>query len=136
MLRSSLTGHINWHVQELKGCLALQIFSKQQMLPLELSSCCPCYVFSQQFAYLFLVKRVKCLPFLFSPPKQLNLVPRSQPCPQVFSVNDSITCNFAALLMFLISSMSQNSSKFGQQQLVMMNYECAFSQSEKEKYFE
>ena len=32
----------------------------------------------------------------------------------------------------VISSKSQNSSKFGQQQLVMMNYVCDFSQSETE----
>ena len=62
------------HVQ---GCSALQIFSKQQMSPFELSSCCSCHVFSYYFAQFLLLKRVKCPPFLFSQPKQLNLVPRS-----------------------------------------------------------
>ena len=66
-------------------CPALQIFSKQQMSPSELSSCCYNHVFSYYYAQFqlqfFLLKRVKCRPFLFSQlfsqPKQLNLVPRS-----------------------------------------------------------
>ena len=62
------------HVQ---ACSARQIFSKQQMSPFELSSCCPCHVFSYYFAYFLLRKRLKCPPFLFSQPKQLNLTPRS-----------------------------------------------------------
>ena len=63
------------HVQ---GCLAPQIFSKQQTSPFELCSCCSCHVFSYNFAYFPLLKRMKCQPFfLFSQPKQLNLVPRS-----------------------------------------------------------
>ena len=62
------------HVQ---GCSAPQIFSKQQMSPFELSSCCSCHVFSYYFAQFLLLKRVKCPPFLFSQSKQLNLVPRS-----------------------------------------------------------
>ena len=60
------------HVQ---GCSAPQIFSKQQMSPFELSSCCSCHVFSYFFAQFLLLKRVKCPPFF--QPKQLNLVPRS-----------------------------------------------------------
>ena len=62
-------------------CPAPQIFSKQQVLPSQLSSCCICYVFNYYFAQfqlqLLLLKRVKCRPCLFSQPKQLNLVPRS-----------------------------------------------------------
>ena len=62
-------------------CPAPQIFSKQQMSPSELSSCCFCYVFSYYFSQFqlqfLLLKRVKCRRFLFSQPKQLNLVPRS-----------------------------------------------------------
>ena len=62
-------------------CPAPQIFSKQQMSPSELSSCCFCYVFSHYFAQFqlqfLLLKRVKRLPFQFSQRKQLNLVPRS-----------------------------------------------------------
>ena len=61
------------HVQ---GCSAPQIFSKQQMSPFELCSCCSCHVFSYNFVQFLLLKRVKCPPFLFSQPKQLNLVPR------------------------------------------------------------
>ena len=59
------------------GCSAPQIFSKQQMLSFELSSCCSCHVFSYYFVQFLLLKRVKCPPFLFSQPKQLNLVSRS-----------------------------------------------------------
>ena len=60
-------------------CPASQIFYKQQMSPSQLSSCCFCHVFSYYFAQFqlqfLLLKRVKCRPFLFSLPKQLNLVP-------------------------------------------------------------
>ena len=35
----------------LLASLVLQIFSKQQMSSIELSSCCSCYVFNQQFTY-------------------------------------------------------------------------------------
>ena len=58
-------------------CPAPQIFSKQQMSPSELSSCCFCHVFSHYFAQIqlqfLLLKRVKCPSFQF----QLNLIPRS-----------------------------------------------------------
>ena len=64
-------------------CPTPLIFSKQQMSPSELSSCCFCYVFSHYIAQLqlqfLLLKRVKCPPFQFSQRKQLNLVPRSSP---------------------------------------------------------
>ena len=60
---------------------APQIFSKQQMSPSKLSSCCFCYVFSRYFAQFqlqfVLLKQVICLSFQFSQRKQLNLVPRS-----------------------------------------------------------
>ena len=62
-------------------CPAPQISFKQQISTSELSSCCFCYVFSYylaQFQLQFLLlKRVKCRSFLFSQPKQLNLVHRS-----------------------------------------------------------
>ena len=70
MLSSSSIVHV-------QGCSAPQIFSKQQMSPFELSSCCSCHVFSYYFTQFLLLKRVKCLSFLFSQPKQLNLFPRS-----------------------------------------------------------
>ena len=70
MLSSSSIVHV-------QGCSAPQIFSKQQMSPFELSSCCSCHVFSYFFAQFLLLKRVKCPPFLFSQPRQRNLVPRS-----------------------------------------------------------
>ena len=44
-------------------CPAPQIFSKQQMSPFEMSSCCSCHVFSYFFAQFLLLKRVKCPPF-------------------------------------------------------------------------
>ena len=40
----------------------------------KLSSRCPCYVFSQQLAYFFLLKQVKFSAILCPLPKQLNLV--------------------------------------------------------------
>ena len=62
-------------------CPSPQIFSKQQMSLSELSFCCFCYVFSYYFAQFqlqfLLLKQVKFPPFFFSPPKQLNLIPRS-----------------------------------------------------------
>ena len=69
MLSSSLIVHVQGS--------AAQIFSKGQMSPFELSSCCSCHVFSNDFAQFLLLKQLKCPPFLFSQPKQLNLVPRS-----------------------------------------------------------
>ena len=60
---------------------------------------------------------------------------RTQPRPQVFSVNGALTCTKAALLTSLVHQ-TQNSSKFGHQYLVMVNYACGFSQSESWKYFE
>ena len=56
MLSSSSIVHV-------QGCPAPQIFSKQQMSPFELSSCCSCHVFSYFFAQFLLLKRVKCPPF-------------------------------------------------------------------------
>ena len=50
-----------------KVCPAPQIFSKQQMSPSKLSSCCFCYVFGYYFAQFqlqfLLLKQVKCRPF-------------------------------------------------------------------------
>ena len=66
MLSSSLIVHV-------QGCSAPQIFSKQQMSPVELSSCCSYHVFSLYFAQ-FLPSNLQ---FLFSQPKQLNLLHRS-----------------------------------------------------------
>ena len=70
MLSSSSIVHV-------QGCSAPHIFSKQQMSPFKLSSCCFCHAFSYYFAQFLLLKRVKCPHFLFSQPKQLNLIPRS-----------------------------------------------------------
>ena len=55
------------------------------MLPVKLSSCCSCYVFSQQFAYFFLGKGVKCYVILHS-------------LPQVFLVNSSIIWQFCCTI--------------------------------------
>ena len=65
----------------------------------------------------------------------------TQPRPQVFLINGSITCNKAALLTSFWRhrfNMTNNKilSKFGKQQLVMVNYACGFNQSETGKYFE
>ena len=128
--------------QKIKGCPGLQIYSKQQMSSFELSSCftshqqelriqVPCYVFRQQFA----VKRVKCSSFLFHSLRQSLTTKIIQTRPQVLSVNGSIICQLCCTID-VISSIWQNSFKFGRQQLVMMNYGWDFSQSETAKYFE
>ena len=83
-------------IVHLQGCSAPQIFSKQQMLPFELSSCCSCHVFSYFFAQFLLLKRVKCPPFFKFTTKT------TQPRPQVFSVNGALTCKKAALLTSLV----------------------------------
>ena len=85
MLSSSSLVHV-------QGCSAPQIFSKQQMSPFELSSCCSCHVFSYYFAQFLLLKRVKCPPFFKFTTKT------TQPRPQVFSVNGALTCENGAFL--------------------------------------
>ena len=85
MLSSSSIAHV-------QGCSAPQIFSKQQMSPFELSSCCSCHVFSYFFAQFLLLKRVKCPPFFVFTTKT------TQPRSQVFSVNGALTCKNAAFL--------------------------------------
>ena len=77
-----------------QGFSASQMFSKQQMSPFELCSCCSCHVFSYNFAQFLLLKRVKCPPFFVFATKT------TQPRPQVFSVNDALTCKNAAFLHF------------------------------------
>ena len=59
----------------------------------------------------------------------------TQPCPQVFSVNSSTICNGLHFWRHLFY-MAKILSKFGEQQLVMVNYSCGFNQSETRKYFE
>ena len=76
----------------------------------------------------------------------------TQPCPQVFAVNGSIICSGLRFwhhfdvngsiifggLHFLRHwfNMAKILSKFGEQQLVTVNYACDFNQSETGKYFE
>ena len=115
--------HLYREGQEIKGCSGLQIYSNQQMSSVELSSCCSYLVFRQQFA----VKRVKCSAITHF---ENNLNSSPGLLGQRFN-NLQFSCTFD-----LIGSIWQISSKFGQQQLVMMNYACDFSQSETEKYFE
>ena len=85
MLSSSSIVHV-------QGCSAPQIFSKQQMLPFELSSCCSCHVFSYFFAQFLLLKRVKYPPFFQVYTKT------TQPRPHVFSVNGALTRKNATLV--------------------------------------
>ena len=59
----------------------------------------------------------------------------TEPRPQVFSVNCSTNWQFSCTIDVIFHT-SQNSSKFGRQQLVVMNYEWDFSQSEAKKYYE
>ena len=88
---------------------------------------CLLAVYSQQFAYFFLARDM----FLYSLLKQRNLVPRSSRLIVHFSGNYA-----ACRTNDVIFHISQNSSKFGRQLLVMMNYAWDISQSETEKYFE
>ena len=76
----------------------------------------------------------------------------TQPCPQVFSVNGSIICgglhfwrHFDVIGWIIFGglhiwrhwfNMAKILSKFGEQQLVMVNYACGFNQSETGNYFE
>ena len=70
------------HVQ---GFSVPQMFSKQQMSPFELCSCCSYHVFSYNFALFLLLKPVKFQPFFVFTTKT------TQPSPQVFSVNGGLT---------------------------------------------
>ena len=73
----------------------------------------------------------------------------TQPCPQVLSVNSSIICkglhfwrHFDVIGSIIFGGLHfwrhwvKILSKFGEQQLVMVNYACGFNQSETGKYFE
>ena len=78
--------------------------------------------------------------------------PKSQSRPQVFSVNGWVICSGLQFWRhfdvngWIICSglrfwrhwlnMTKILSKFGEQQLVMVNYACGFNQSESGKYFE
>ena len=97
--------------------------------------------------YILLLKGVSPLRSLFF--RSPNI---TQPCPQVFSVNGSIICSglhfwrhFDAINSIIFGglhfwrhwfNMAKILSKFGEQQLVMVNYACGFNQSETGKYFE
>ena len=97
--------------------------------------------------YFLLLKGVSPLRALFF--RSPNI---TQPCPQVFSVNGSIICSelhfwrhFDVIGSIIFGglhfwrhwiNMAKILSKFGEQQLVMVNYACGFNQSETGKYFE
>ena len=101
----------------LKVCSVLQIYSKYQMLSIELSSCCSCDVFRQYFA----VKRVKCSAIVrpFCSNYQNNSTSSSGFLGQRFN-NLQPGCTFDVILT---SSVQYDKIlfKFGQQQLVMVN---------------
>ena len=91
--------------------------------------------------YLLVLKGVSPFRFLFF--RSPNI---TQPCPQVFTVNGSIICNglhfwrhfdvngsiiFGGLHFWRHwFNLAKILSKFGEQQLVMVNYACGFNQSE------
>ena len=103
-----------------------------------------CFIHSK---YLLVLKGVSPFHSLFFHSPTIT-----QPCPQVFAVNGSIICSglhfwrhfdingsiiFGGLHFWRHwFNMSKILSKFGEQQLVMVNYACSFNQSEKGKYFE
>ena len=97
--------------------------------------------------YFLLLKGVSPLRSLFF--RSSNI---TQPFPQVLSVNGSIICgglhfwrHFDVIGSIIFGTlhfwrhwfnMAKILSKFGEQQLVMVNYACGFNQSETEKCFE
>ena len=95
--------------------------------------------------YFLHLKGVSPLRSLFFPSPNIT-----QPCSQVFSVNGSIICGGLHFwrhfdvkgsitfggLHFWRHCMAKILSKFGEQQLAMVNYACGFNQSETGKYFE
>ena len=97
--------------------------------------------------YLLLLKGVSPFRSLFF--RSPNI---TQPCPQVFAVNGSIICNglhfwhhFDVNGSIIFGgrhfwrhwfNMAKILSKFGEQQLVMVNYACGFNHSETGKYFD
>ena len=97
--------------------------------------------------YFLILKGVSPLHSLFF--RSPNI---TQPCPQVFSVNGSIICSglhfwrhFDVIGSIVFGglhfwrhwfNMVKILSKFGEQQLVMVNYAYGFNQSETGKYFE
>jgi len=100
------------------------------MLSVEVTSRCSCYVFRQYFA----VKRVQCPPessaiFTFKQPKQLNLVPR-------FPRSSLQYDGSISQIIETMTSFWRHRFNMTVQQLDMVNYACAFSQSESGKYFE
>ena len=80
--------------------------------------------------YFLLLKGVTPLRSLFF--RSPNI---TQPCPQIFSFNGSIICGGLPFWRHWFN-MAKILSKFGEQQLVMVNYVCGFNQSETGKYFE
>ena len=115
----------------LRACSGLQIYSKYQMLPFEMSSCCSCDVFRQYFT----MKRVKCsatVP-LFCSNYQNNSILSPGFLSQQFN-----NLQKAELLTSFWGHRFNDKilSKYGQQQLLMVNYACGFNQSETGKYFE
>ena len=104
-----------------------------------------CFVIHSE--YLLILKGVSPFRSLFF--RSPNI---TQPCPQVFSVNGSIICSglhfwrhFDVIGSIIFGglhfwrhwfNMAKILSKFGEQQLVMVNHACGFNQSETGKYFE
>ena len=105
--------------------VCLRLFSSTNILQIACrcrpSSClfAACHVFGNYFAKFSLLKRVKCPPFLFSQPKQLNLVPRSSRL-NVHELTRKLHFSRQRLI----------NRKFFSKFQVMENYACAFSQSE------
>ena len=101
------------------------------MSSVKLSSCSSCYVFSQEFPFFFPRETSEMFPHFAT----LLSTITTQPRPQVFSVKCSTIWQFSCTIDVIFHT-SQNSSKFGRQQLVVMNYAWDFSQSEAKKYYE
>ena len=100
-----------------------------------------CFIIHSKY-FLLLIKGVSPLRSLF-----FRSPNTTQPCPQVFSVNGSIIFwrHFDVIGSIILGTlhywrhwfnMAKILSKFGEQQLVMVNYACGFNQSQTWKYFE
>ena len=97
---------VSRQVHNIKECLILQIFSKQQVSSVDLYSCCSCYVFRHNFDFYFFEKRVNCFAILSCPTKI------TQPRYAIFFIYRPFFSHLCYTID-VIYQMSHTSSKFG-----------------------
>ena len=91
------------------------------------AECNNCFIIHSK--YFLLLKGVSPIRSLFFCSPNVT-----QPCPQVFSVSGSKICGGLYFCRYWFN-MAKILSKFGEQQLVMVNYACSLNQSERENIF-